>query len=193
MNFGIRVFDLGLIWGELHNELVRLGEQIQKDDKKSESKRNYIRTFFSMVDAIGYATRQILLNKHDQNEIVLSPEEIYLLKEKSIEFDQNGHIKTKDRYYNAESFFKFTYITYSKHLNKESLYKNLMEDDRYRCFKDALKIRNRITHPKGPKSIIISNIEFDEICKAHDWYHNFIIEILMGDVLEENTQTDSSQ
>jgi hypothetical protein len=36
-------------------------------------------------------------------------------------------------------------------------------------------------------------MEYDNICKAHDWYHNFIIEILEGDALEKETQKDSSE
>jgi hypothetical protein len=193
MNFNIKNFGFGLVWGNLHNELARLSKLIKLESGKSELKRNYIRTFFSMVEAISYSTRQILLNKHDQNQIELSNEEIYLLKEKSIEIDSSGNIKTKDRYFNFESFFKFTYITYAKHLKKESLYKDLISDNRYNCFKDALEIRNRITHPKGPESILVSKMEYDNICKAHDWYHNFIIEILEGDALENETQKDTSE
>jgi hypothetical protein len=70
------------------------------------------------------------------------------------------------------------------------LYKELINDFRYKCFKDALEIRNRITHPKGPESISVSKAEFDKICEAHDWYHNFLIEILEGDVLKKETPKD---
>jgi hypothetical protein len=145
-----------------------------------------------MVEAISYSTRQILLNQHLQNQIELSTEEVYLLKEKSIEIDPDGNIKTKERYFNFESLLKFTYKTYSIHQKKESLYKVLIGDIRYRCFKDALEIRNRITHPKGPESILVSKAEYDNMCNAHDWYHNFIIEIFEGDVLKKETLKDSS-
>jgi hypothetical protein len=188
------VNDLSLVdvWSTLHNELVRLGEQIKLENDKSELKRNYIRTFFSMVEVISYRTRQILLYKHDQKEIVLSNEEIILLNEKSIGIDPNGNIKTKERYFNFESFFKFTYKTYSRRKKKDSLYKGLISDIRYSCFRDALEIRNRITHPKGPESILVSKAEFDNISEAHDWYHNFIITILEDDVLEKKTKLSSS-
>ena len=183
MNFEVEDIDLGFIWGKLHNELVGLGKQIKQEDDKSELKRNYITTFFSMVEAMSFSTRQILLLWHNYNQIELSSEEIYLLKEKSIEIKSNGTIKTKERYFAFESLFKFTYLTYSKYFKKESQYKNLMSDSRYHFFKEALEIRNRITHPKRPQSIIISKAEFDKIGEAHDWYHNFIIEMLDGVVL----------
>ena len=84
----------------------------------------------------------------------------------------------------SNRFFKFTYKTYSRHQKKESVYKSLMSDSKYSCFKEALEIRNRITHPKGPESISVSKVEFENICKAHDWYHNFIITILEDDVVK---------
>ena len=66
MKFEVNDIYLGFMWGKLHNELVRLSEQIGQEDDKSELKRNYISTFFSLVEAISYKTRQILLNKHSQ-------------------------------------------------------------------------------------------------------------------------------
>jgi hypothetical protein len=190
MNFDIEDIDLGFIWGKLHNELIGIGKQIEQEEDRSELKRNYITTFFSIVESISYSTRQILLLYNKYNQIELSSEEIYLLKEKSIEIKSNGTIRTKERYFAFESLFKFTYLTYSKHFNKGSLYKDLINDNRYNSFKDALEIRNRITHPKDPQSIIISKVEFDKICEAHDWYHNFLIEILEGDVLKKETPKD---
>jgi hypothetical protein len=190
--YNIKDLDLVFVWTTLHNELVRLGEKIKQEDDSSELKRNYVRTFFSMVEAISYSTRQILLNRHTQKLIELSSEEIYLLKEKSVEIDPDGKIKTKERYFNFESFFKFTYKTYSIHQKKEPLYKDLMGDIRYRCFKDALEIRNRITHPKGHETILVSKAEYDNMCIAHDWYHNFIITVLEDDVLEKGIKLDSS-
>lgn len=190
MKFEVNDINLGFMWGKMHNELVRLSEQIRQEDDKSELKRYYIRTFFSMVEAISYSTRQILLDKHIKNQIELSSEETYILKEKSIGIDPNGNIKSLDRYFSFESLFKFTYKTYSRHQDKESMYKSLMSDSRYNCFKKALEIRNRITHPKRPESILISKSEFDKLCKAHDWFHNFIIEILEGDLLIKDTPED---
>ena len=143
-----------------------------------------------MVEAMSYSTRQLLLLWHNYNNIELSSEEIYLLKEKSIEIKSNGAIKTKERYFAFESLFKFTYLTYSKHFKKESLYKDLISDNRYHSFKEALEIRNRITHPKGSQSILISQAEFKKICEAHDWYHSFLIEMLEGEFLKKESSKD---
>lgn len=176
---------MGFIWGKLHNELVQLGKQIEQEENRSELKRNYITTFFSMVESLSFSTRQILLLWHKYNQIELSNEEIFLLKEKSIEIKSNGMIRIKERYFAFESLFKFTYLTYSKHFKKESQYKELINDSRYYIFKEALGIRNRITHPKDSQSIIISNAELSKVYEAHDWYHNFIIEMLDDVVLKK--------
>lgn len=184
MNFEVKDTDLGFLWAKLHNELVRLNTQIKNENDKSELKRNYIITFFSMVEAMSYSIRQILLLWHNHNQIELSNEEIYILKEKSIEIDSSGTIKTKERFHSFESLFRFTYLTYAKHFKKEYLLKQLFSDIRYCIFKEAIGIRNRITHPKDPRSILISQTEFKKICEAHDWYHKFLLEMLEGDFLK---------
>jgi hypothetical protein len=188
--YHVNDFGLFLVWITLRNELVRLGEKIKLEKDKFELKRNYIITFFSLVEAISYKTRQILLNKHDLKAIILSDEEIYLLNEKSIEIDSKGSIKIKERYFNFESIFKFTYRTYSKHLKKGSIYNHLISDYGYNYFKEALMIRNRIAHPKGPESILVSKVEFENVEKAYDWYNNFITKILEGDVLKKENEND---
>ena len=35
MNFEVEDIDLGFVWGKLHNELVRLGKQIDQEEDRS--------------------------------------------------------------------------------------------------------------------------------------------------------------
>ena len=51
-------------------------------------------------------------------------------------------------------------------------------DNGWRCFRDAQKVRDRITHPKNPSDLEISEDEIEVIREAHTWFLNCIVDII---------------
>jgi hypothetical protein len=177
-------FELGWLWMSFHNEQCRLLPFIDKT-KSNEYNRTYLRAFFSMIEGITYRTRQILLERQKDNKINLSPEQIIALSEISIELENNGKIKKRQRFYEFRSIMLFTYKTYCECLNKTDIYNRFLSDIRYNDFKESIKIRNFITHPKSGKDVFVNGIDIQTIMSAGDWYHEFSIEIFIGDLLKQ--------
>jgi hypothetical protein len=182
MEYYQRDFELGWLWGTFHNEQVRLLPLIDKT-KSNESNRTYVRSFFSMVEGITYRTRQILLARLKEEKIKLSPEQMIALLEISVDLKDNGNIKTRPKFYDFKSMTLFTYKTYSSLYNKHKIYQDFISDNRFNFFIDAIKMRNRITHPKKGEDVYINGQDIQTVMSAGDWFHEFTFQLFMGDLI----------
>lgn len=178
-------FELGGLWMSFHNELVKLLPLLDKTNS-NDSNRVYVRSFFSMVEGISYRTRQILLARQEANVIRLSLEQIIVLSETSIGIDTNGNIHKRTKFYDQNSMMLFTYKTYCECTNKVELFNKYISEIRYKSFIESIQMRNRITHPKTIMDVLINGNDIQIVLTSHDWFHEFITEIFIGDLLKED-------
>jgi hypothetical protein len=177
-------FEMSWLWIPFHNEQVRLLSKINKS-KSCEENRTFARSLFSMIEGISYWLRQILLERNLRKEIVLLPEETIILSEVSLNIDQNGKIKKNEIFFYFESLFKFTFKTYCKYYEKTEIYDKYLSDNRFSHFKESIKIRNRISHPKSGKDVFVNGEDVIKIDSAHEWFHEFVINVFKGDIIIE--------
>ena len=184
MEYYQKDFELGWLWISFHNEQVRLLPLLDKT-KSNESNRTYVRSFISMVEGITFRTRQILLERYLEKKIDLTPEQIIVLSEISVELKDNGSIKKRQKFYDLKSMMLFTYKTYCGLYNKLNTYEKYLSDSKFNDFNESIKMRNRITHPKTGKDIFINGKDIQTVMSAGDWFHIFTFEIFMGDLIYE--------
>jgi hypothetical protein len=175
-------FELYGLWQSFGNELVKLSPLIDRKNS-NDYNRVYVRSLFSMIEGISYRLRQILLQRHIENELSFTINQIIALSDISIEIDQNGTLKERPKKYGFENLFRFTYKTYCESYKKSEILHSYISDHRYDSFKKAVDIRHRITHPKTGKDVFISGPEIILIESVHKWFEDFIFEILEGDLL----------
>ncbi|MBN1958555.1 MAG: hypothetical protein JXQ81_05480 [Desulfuromonadales bacterium] len=121
-------------------------------------RRTYVKSAMSSVEGIVQVAKQAaLLFDKLNNPQKLSQEEIFLLKEKSISLKTNGKIDIKD---NAKLSLlpnmKFAIFTLAKVYNAEV---DLTKTPHYQDFEFAIKLRNRVTHPKKTEDLSITHEE----------------------------------
>jgi hypothetical protein len=174
--------ELFWLWGSFRNELDTLQPLIDKN-KSNDYNRVYARSLFSMIEGISYRIRQILIQRHHEKKISLSIDQFIALSEYSIEINYNGTLKKNQKYYHFENLFRFTYKTYCENYNKSDILDRYISDDRYNLFKKALKIRNRVTHPKNGTDVFISGSEIILFESVWKWFEEFIFDVLEGDLL----------
>jgi hypothetical protein len=170
------------LWSSFRNELTKLEPLIDKK-KSNDYNRVYARSLFSMIEGTSYRLRQILLQRHNENKISLSKEQIIALSGISIEIKDNGNLKFNQKNYPFVNLFLFTYSTYCKSYNKSEIFAKYKFDDRYDLFKKAISIRNRVTHPKNVKDVFISGLDIMLLESALKWFEDFIFDIFEGDLL----------
>jgi hypothetical protein len=169
--------DIFIIWASYHNELIDLKPLINLKEDNTWN-RSFVRSLASMIEGVAYRTRQSLITKYERKEISLTLEELIVLREKSIELDNQGSVLEKDKFYTFEKMFRFTFKTFAQKHNNASLF-----DNEFARLKETIIIRNRITHPKISADVFVSGEDVQIATSAFDWFHKFAINMFDGNLL----------
>lgn len=127
-------------------------------------RRNYVKTVFSSIEGILFSMKRILLS-HSKN---LTDEEIVKLQEYKLVGPNEHKLKKEIFFLRTDENVKFVIRTYEK-VKTKGIVTNLKCND-WERFKKSIEIRNRITHPKHSKDLLISEEEMKIVEQAHDWF-----------------------
>jgi hypothetical protein len=137
-----------------------------KNDMLFFRKRTFIKTIFSNIEGILYATKQIILENRDRID---NDKDIINLQEKRYEGSSKDKLKEIVVYPNfldnIKLVFKYYKILYSPNYNLNNFYTEL---DKQNFVKD---IRNNVTHPKQMAYLKVTDEELEN-CKYFDtWFY----------------------
>jgi hypothetical protein len=131
-------------------------------------RRAYIRTTFAEIEAMVFRMKQVALKSCDMFGIKLSEAEINLIQEQSFDLRENGEIKTQAKFLRLQSNLRFAFKVFSRVLHFK--YSLEVSSDGWTFFDEALRIRNRLTHPKSLSDFHISDQDEIIVIKASDWF-----------------------
>lgn len=135
--------------------------------------RIYVRAFFALVEGTTYSLKQIAIKANDLQPC-FTDAELSLLKEITYELNENGETRLRSRYLETLSNIRFTFKAIKK-VFKMELEINFI-DNGWQNFRDSLKIRHQITHPKNAYDLLVSELDdgqgrkVDIIANASRWY-----------------------
>lgn len=135
--------------------------------------RIYIRAFFALVEGATYSLKQIAIQANDLQPC-LTDAELSLLKEITCELNENGEVKLRSRYLEILSNIRFTFKAIKKVFKME--FEINFIDNGWQNFRDSLKIRHQITHPKNAHDLLVSELDNGQgkkvviIADASRWY-----------------------
>ena len=169
-----------------NSELKKTYDILQKDVEKAveEGKREaspyirraHIRAFFALVEGLIYQLKQICLQFSEYDDKLFIYSELALLREESYEIHDNGTIVSRTKFIPILKNIKFAVKCYAKaHNSNFSLTTN---ENGWHSFICAVKIRNRITHPKRSADLTITDEDLTKIGEASAWYKDSIVALL---------------
>jgi hypothetical protein len=179
--------DFFFTWAPLKNDLAKLYDIVSLDEDRS-SNRTFTKTLFCMVEAVSFRMRQIMLERYENELLKISAEEYIVLSEIRVEIDSKGKIKQRPGFYNFSEMFLFTFRTYCSHYDKMEIYSKYLSDYRYEAFTKSVLIRNKLTHPKSVFDINISKGNTSNMLLAYEWFDNFMMDVLYGDLIIDYPQ-----
>ena len=150
----------------LTQDIITARETMKSDDSQY-AKRVYVRTAFALIEGMTHLTKVLTIEVAKLRNVELSPAELSLLKEESYEL-RRGKAKISTKYLKLADNFRFAFSCFSKVLG--SNFKLDVEGQGWECFRKAIEIRHRITHPKVDEDLDISDAELQIVEKAMDWY-----------------------
>lgn len=140
--------------------------------------RAYVRFFFSGVEGVTYGMRQLLLSANKSGQIKLTSAELSLLREERYEINDHGKVNTRTAFANFLPSIQFTLRTFAAAYGLSHIYKSAKQHPGWTAFRESVKIRNRLTHPKDVRELMVSGEEFTKIELAEDWFMSLFSQLL---------------
>jgi len=147
----------------IHNTVKLDTDDAGRDVSGSIWRRIFIRSLFAYIEGTCYRLKQdVKLFKKP------SPQEDSIISEKRYVLDEKGSIKERDLYLRPEENIRFAFRIYAECFGLG--FKLKTDGNGWNDYKHALKIRNRITHPKKNNDLKISDKEWEWIKNARTWF-----------------------
>jgi hypothetical protein len=131
-------------------------------------KRAYYRASFAFVEMTLFAIKHVLFDAAAAGLFSLSDAERAVLEEVNYDLADSGEIRTRRRFQPFEPKLRFIINLFHKLF--DTYRQPNFTGPEWKVFQLALKVRNRVTHPKSAKDLEITNAEMTILEKANDWY-----------------------
>lgn len=161
--------------------LLRFGDDAgfaESDMDKNDAdyyRRNFVRALFAMIEGSIFVIKQGTLIA-GFSEGSLSFAEIALLKEETFDLDNRGNVRSQVKFLRIADNFKFAAKMASKVFDCNlELGVGTREWD---SFLELIRIRNRVTHPKGSSDFEISQDEAELARTVFYWFNDFIVALV---------------
>ncbi|MFZ4396192.1 MAG: hypothetical protein ACOYOU_11265 [Kiritimatiellia bacterium] len=173
--------DLDAMYITLHQDMTFCEQHLQEDQKIW--RRMFVRAAFAFIEALSFYMKQHALNRTllavyesfkrgtgnvPSRELALLNDETYCLNEKGVAKTDKAKLRTLPNLFFALSSF-------ARSIGSDY---EINEDAGYEAVKKAIKIRDRLTHPKDVQSLDVSDEQFEVVTVAIRWVQSEYVRIL---------------
>jgi hypothetical protein len=173
---------INAVIGELAKELGMLGKKGHGDKLSQPERRIYVRSVFATIEAWIYAIKQMALRWHpDPKCPTISEAERAFAQEHEYRLTVSGDVETRRAKISLEANLRFGF----KLLGKAGYVPSELDvsGPEWQSFKRAIKIRDRITHPKSVDDLNISDEDYKDVSAGFGWvlisYTKLFTEVLL--------------
>lgn len=137
-------------------------------DDQACARRSYVRAVFALIEAIVEQHKRLLLELSEHNFVQLSPGVAYVLKEEGFIVNDDGSVAVRDQYLQLRRKLRAVYRAAAEAFGGPL--KIEYGSNGWRSFGDAVKLRDRITHPLSYEDCLISGDDLDTLDRANHWF-----------------------
>lgn len=152
----------------LKNDMYEIAKMPIGEESHDIAFRAILRTAFAYMEAMIFCLKSIALKLSVFGLGQFSPAEIAMLGEYSYELDDKGRAKTQVKFIPLLKNIRFAFEAGRRALHLRFTLN--VGDARWDSFQKALEIRNRITHPKIPDDLHLSEEDLAHIKSAFNWF-----------------------
>ena len=162
--------DQFLLYSAIIEDVAWCLQNLNKNDTQF-WRRAFIRSMFAFVEGMTFRMKKAVLIVHEKMPLNLTEAEIAVLKEVSYSLN-DGKAKEENMHITLMSNFTFAYRMYFSLLNHtdDLAVQKQNDSNGFDAFKKAIRIRDRITHPKSHIKMHIKDEEIETVRKAFEWY-----------------------
>jgi hypothetical protein len=180
-NKGEFLSQLSLMLGELSGDMTLCEKGMQQ--AQSSWRRLYVRSTFTSIEGLTCFLKQHSLNnrlidcydsfKNGTPDLPLR--ELSLLQEESYTLKDNGRPKTAKAKLRTVPNLLFALTSFAESIGSEY---SVEKDQGYGALKDAILIRDRLTHPKDLESLTVTDDELRILKDAFGWVRRELTRII---------------
>ena len=140
------------------------GEFIRDKYDHQTIRRMYVRLLMSQVEGTIATMKAETLERTSR----LSIGEQAALAEASYDIDDSGNVRQRPNFPKFLNNVRFAFRTYAK--IQDISFVPDYGGKGWQSFREVVDIRNRLTHPKQPEEMVITDAEMVTVDEAHDWF-----------------------
>ncbi len=130
-------------------------------------RRAYVRAVFAFIEGLMYCQKMSTLNLGLLlGQVTLH--ELVALEDINLEIDSKGEIKTRNTFPKFLNNLKFVFKVYSKSIGSD--FQLALGGVGWESLQKAVKIRDRLMHPKNPVELIVTDKEVEITQDAFAWF-----------------------
>jgi hypothetical protein len=141
--------------------------ELQKDWDNYLRRRVVVRALFALVEGAVFALKSQVLLKYDRGDCELSRKEREKLLERKL--DSAGNPTDSPRFLPLKDNIKFVFHIYAQKVGDITFRFDF--DTRWDDFRDAIEIRNSLTHPKSLDDLNVNDSKLKRVLRAAEWFN----------------------
>jgi hypothetical protein len=145
-------------------------DSVFNDD--SYSRRNYIRVLFACINLGIYLLKRTVLVAASSKSDPLTFAELVLLREQTFSLEKNGEVRMRNKFLGLAENLRFTTRCVEKGFGISLTFDSGGKG--WDAFKRAIKIRDRITHPKTYQDLDVTDEEIELAKRVGTWFSEFL-------------------
>ncbi len=149
--------------------------------------RTYVRAVFALFEGVAFATRQYIVAQADAGHYEITVQERDLLSERTYALDSKGVIRDKDSFLPFLPGFRLTMTILGRCLGMTDYVTSAFGHNGFESFRDGVRIRNEVTHPKSPAQIMLSAKDIETVKLAERWFDS-LLEALFSEAFKKDTK-----
>ncbi|HFQ94508.1 MAG TPA: hypothetical protein ENK32_10890 [Anaerolineae bacterium] len=164
------ICELSDLYALLKQDVSELHEFGSQSESGQAWRRSSYRAVFSWIEGVVYQMKQIALQTQGgYYQASFSRAEIAFLREESYYLDEKGKVKV--RYNNFAKINRNLRFAYLKFVEGFGLLTKLEVDRQgWEKFLEAIKIRNRLTHPKCVDDLVVTDENMEVLIETINWF-----------------------
>lgn len=131
-------------------------------------RRAYVRSVFAFIEGVIYRMKLLAFEDSQYASVNFSSAELAFLIEEDFDVDDHGEIVSKPAKISLTRNLKFAFKAIAR--ANGIGYKLRVDDNRWALFRQAVRVRDRLMHPKQVADLVVPNEELDQVIHAWGWF-----------------------
>lgn len=154
------------------------------------ARRNAARTLFAWIEATVWSMKQTALQLEEHLPVkAFNAGELAVLREKEFRLEGDGKVKERNKWLRAESNLRFAFWALGRPV--QSTFVLQAHGAEWDAYLRALKIRDRLMHPKAAAQLKVSDPEYEvDLVGTWHWFSNAFAEAFAAMMTAAQKYTD---